>query len=233
MSADPKDFWEKKIISWEEGRYSIGDKPRGLLEKIGDWSSRSLRFRIRIAVELIKPYVAGKRVLEVGCGSGLLAHRFIEAGAASYLGIDIAENAIAYANQRKKESGYDDRVCFEVGTVRDMPPVSQDIVFSLGVLDWLTDEELRILFEKQGRADFLHAIAELRPASFQQWLHRNYIYVCYGRKTGSYIPRYFTVDEVLRCVPPQRPGPFYVYRNPQLSFGALIATLPIGPQHPA
>ena len=72
-----------------------------------------------------------------------------------------------------------------------MPKVTHDVVLSLGVLDWLTDEELAILYEKQGRADYLHAIAEQR-ASIQQLIHRAYVHMAYGHRTQGYKPRYFT-----------------------------------------
>lgn len=231
--TDPKQFWEKKILGWETGRYyAASGEARGLLEKIGDWSSRSLRFRIQVALDLMRPHVRGKRVLELGCGSGLLARGFIEAGATEYLGIDIAESAIAGANGRKAAEGWGDNVQFRVDTVRDMPAISHDVVFSLGLLDWLNDDELDILFEKQGRADFLHAIAE-RRRSVQQWLHRNYVHVCYGWKTQGYVPRYFSVPEITQRAARWRSGPFHVYRDPRLSFGALISTCPIGPSEPA
>jgi SAM-dependent methyltransferase len=227
MTVDPKDFWEKKILTWEEGRYEPRKARGTLLERIADASSASLRYRIKVGVELLEPHVKGRSVLEVGCGSGLVAQRFIDLGATSYHGIDIAEAAIEIANQRKKEQGWSDRVTFAVDTVKDMAPVKHDIVFSLGVLDWLTDPELEALFAKQGKADFLHAIAEKR-ASISQYLHRAYVHMSYGHRTGAYRPRYFLAAEIARLAARHRPGPFYAFRNPKLSFGALISSLPIG-----
>lgn len=227
MNVDPKAFWEDKILTWEKGRYAAPAKSGNILERIADASSRSLRYRLQIAVELLTPHVKGKSILEVGCGSGLIAQQFIDAGAVSFHGIDIAENAIINANRLKKEEGWSDRITFAIGTVNTMPPVTQDIVLSLGVLDWLTDEELAVLFERQGRADFLHAIAEKRN-SVSQYLHRAYVQVSYGHRTGGYRPRYFTADSIAGLAARHRPGPFYAFRNPKLSFGALISSLPVG-----
>lgn len=229
MSVDPKSFWEKKILTWEEGRYEPRKARGSLLERIADASSSSLRYRIQIAVELLEPHIKGRSVLEIGCGSGLIAQRFLEAGAASYHGIDIAEAAIEIANQRKREQGWSERITFAVGTVRDMATVTHDVVVSLGVLDWLTDEELAILFARQGKADFLHAIAEKR-LSISQALHRAYVQVSYGHRTGAYRPRYFAAADIARLAAKSRPGPFFAYRHRKLSFGALVSTLPVGPR---
>jgi SAM-dependent methyltransferase len=227
--TDPKAFWEDKIQTWEEGRYEPRKSKGGILEKIADNASSSLRYRIQVGVSLIEKHVKGKHVLEVGCGSGIIAQRFLDAGALSYHGIDIAEAAIEIANKRKKDQGWGDKITFAVGTIGDMPKVQQDIVFSLGVLDWLTDEELAILFERQGKADFLHAIAEKRR-SVSQYAHRAYVQVAYGHRTGAYRPRYFTAAEIARHAAKNRGGPFYAFRNPQLSFGALISSFPVGDQ---
>lgn len=227
MPTDPKKFWEDKILSWEEGRYESRKAKGGLLERVADASSRSLRYRIQVGVELLREHVKGKSVLEVGCGSGLIAQRFIEAGATRYVGFDIAENAIANANKLKAEQGWSEKISFHVGTIDNMPAVMEDVVFSLGVLDWLTDVELETLFKRQGSADFLHAIAEKR-VSLSQYAHRAYVHVSYGHKTGAYRPRYFTAAHIAGLAEKHRKGSYYAFRNPKLSFGALISSFAIG-----
>lgn len=229
MQVDPKKFWEDKILTWEEGRYEPRKSKGGFLERIADASSGSLRYRIKVSVDLIEPHIKDKSVLEIGCGSGLLAQRFIDLGARSFLGIDIAEKAIALASQRHREQNWSDRITFKVDAVRNMSPIAEDVVFSLGVLDWLADEELDTMFLKQGKADFLHAIAEKRY-SVSQYAHRAYVQLAYGYRTGAYRPRYFSAADIARFAVKYRSGPFYAFRNPRLSFGALISSLPIGPR---
>ena len=221
--VDPKQFWEAKLLAWEHGRYGQPDRP-GMLEWIANRSSMSLRFRVAITPELLRPFLAEKRVVELGCGSGLMAATLIEYGAASYRGIDIAEMAISRARERYSEHP---RIAFEVGSVSDMPPLAADLVISLGLFDWLTDEEIVIVFRKSGTADFLHAIAERRPG-FQQSLHRAYVQLAYGYRTDSYRPRYLTCDQVKTPAAAVVQRPAYVYRSWRLSFGALISSLPIG-----
>ena len=162
-------------------------------------------------------------MVELGCGSGLLAAKLIEYGAASYLGIDIAETAIRKA--RESHGGRDARIAFAVGGVAGLQPLAADLVISLGLFDWLRDDEIANVFAKSGTADFLHAIAERRPG-IQQWLHRAYVQLAYGYRTASYRPRYFTCAHIEALAIATVPRRLYVYRNRRLSFGALISSLP-------
>jgi SAM-dependent methyltransferase len=224
MPVDPKEFWEAKLLGWEQGRYGSPDRPRGFLEWIANQSSSSLRFRVSITPKLLQPFLFNKHVVELGCGSGIIAGKFLEYGASSYLGIDVADSAIEKARSRH---GHDARIQFRVGSVAVLPPLSADLIVSLGLFDWLTDDEISAVFRQSGKADFLHAIAERRPG-IQQWLHRHYVQLAYGYRTDSYRPRYFTCDHIKSLADVRRP--LHVYRSWRLSFGALISSLPIGPK---
>ena len=112
-------------------------------------------------------------------------------------------------------------------SVAEMQPLSADLVISLGLFDWLTDDEIIDLFRKSGSADFLHAIAE-RRRGIQQWLHRSYVQLAYGYRTNSYRPRYFKCDQVRRLATVAINRPIYVFRSWRLSFGALVSSVPIG-----
>jgi SAM-dependent methyltransferase len=195
-----------------------------MLEWIADRSSMSLRFRVAVTPELLKPFLSNRHVAELGCGSGLLAQKLVDYGAASYRGIDIAESAIAHA--RRRHGAGHARIRFEVGSVAEMAPLAADLVISLGLFDWLTDDEIAAVFRQSGKADFLHAIAERRPG-IQQWLHRSYVQLAYGYRTDRYRPRYFTCDHIKSLADIRRP--IHVYRSWRLSFGALISSSPIGP----
>lgn len=225
MAIDPKQFWEEKLVAWEQGRYGQPQRPAGPLEWIANRSSTSLRYRVDVTAELLQPFLANKRVAEFGCGSGLLARRLIDYGAASYLGIDIAEAAISKAHQSHHDK--DARIQFMVGAVRDIGKISADLVISLGLLDWLRDDEIAHLFAISGAADFLHAIAERRPG-IQQSLHRLYVQLAYGYRTRDYRPRYYTCEHIKSIADAAIARPLYAYRSWRLSFGALISSLPIG-----
>jgi SAM-dependent methyltransferase len=228
---DQKDFWNKKILGWEAGRYQASPKSRwSLIERIADQSSSSLRYRQEMAVSLIKDFVPGRAVVELGCGSGLLAERYIDAGAKSYLGIDIADRAIEEALQRKEKAGWGEIVTFSSSSIVDMPVIDDDaIVVSLGLLDWLTDQELEILIERQGQADFLHAISECRN-TISQLLHRSYVHLAYGFRTGNYVPRYMVAKKIAADFMKHNDHSVRIYRHRKLSFGALLSSFPVGPE---
>lgn len=224
---DRRAFWEQKILGWEAGRYRQGQGEPGLLNRIADWSSDSLRFRLQYAVEVLAPHVQGARVLDLGCGSGLLAEGLLAAGAASYTGVDLADNAIARATARVAEAGLSDRAHFRTGGIVAGEPYDADVVVSLGLTDWLTDAELEVMYERSGAAHFLHAFAE-RQASPVQWAHRAYCWSAYGWRNGGYVPRYFELADVASRIRAHHDRPVQVLRHRRLTFGTFLTSLPMG-----
>src|SRR5690349_4367308 len=57
--------------------------------------------------------LAGKTVLDLGCGTGFFALETLRHGASSCVGLDLSSAAIHEANQFAKESGLEDRAKFE------------------------------------------------------------------------------------------------------------------------
>jgi len=223
--VDPKEFWENKILGWEDGRYKETTSG-SILERFADRSSESLRFRQTAALKLLSPFVSGKRLVEIGCGSGLLAEKFVAMGVKSYRGYDIAENAIDRARASAKVSGIDGPATFETASVEAMKPLDVDIVFSLGLLDWLDDQALSRLFQVVGTADWLHAFSEKR-ISVAQYAHRLYVFLAYGHRTGGYVPRYHSFEQIKGLAQEHQSNKMHVYRNPRLAFGAFATSLPV------
>lgn len=76
------------------------------------WDRLSRRFRHvfecpnsvsgeRVFNEMLRPAIAGKRVLEIGCGSGWFAERLSSFGAGYVYAVDISRTCIAEAKQRE------------------------------------------------------------------------------------------------------------------------------------
>ncbi|EQD61538.1 Methyltransferase type 11, partial [mine drainage metagenome] len=57
----------------------------------------NLYIRDREVSTLLKYYTKGKKVLEIGCGTGEECRRFIQATGASVVGLDISQGMIDFA----------------------------------------------------------------------------------------------------------------------------------------
>lgn len=83
--------------------------------------------------------VRGKRVLDIGCGSGRYAVEFARRGA-DVVGVDFAEDMLALARSYAREAGVEDQVRFEradfasFGSERPF-----DIAIAIGFFDYILD----------------------------------------------------------------------------------------------
>jgi 2-polyprenyl-6-hydroxyphenyl methylase/3-demethylubiquinone-9 3-methyltransferase len=90
---------------------------------------------LRLAWIDAKARIAGKRVLDVGCGGGILAEAMARAGAA-VKGIDLAEKPLKVAELHRLESGA--AVEYEAASAEDLArrePGSYDVVTCMEVLE--------------------------------------------------------------------------------------------------
>jgi SAM-dependent methyltransferase len=72
--------------------------------------------------------VAGRTVLDVGCGIGDLAIETVAAGATSATGFDLSTKAIQRARALARQRGVDDRTTFEVGDGSKLELPKADVV---------------------------------------------------------------------------------------------------------
>jgi SAM-dependent methyltransferase len=221
----PREFWDHKITGWEAGRYER-QPGQGIMELFANRASNSIRFRLDKGLELIRPHCKGARVVEFGCGTGRLTSALLDAGAAHYTGVDIAPSAIEVARKNAEAAGITDRAEFHIGGIDVLGKVIEaDIVFSLGLADWLEDDVIQELLQLSPGAKILHSFSE-RRSDFSQWIHRMYVYFAYGHRTKAYVPRYHTEAEILNLVSEGRRPNSRVLRYPKMSFGVFLTDLP-------
>ena len=86
--------------------------------------------------------VAGKEVLDYGCGDGDAALQALEDGATRVTGFDISNAEIAEANERAAELGVSDRATFKVADAHalDLPDDAFDIIAGVSILHHLEVE---------------------------------------------------------------------------------------------
>ena len=139
---------DERIKLWETGRQNIFDDPQ--------FFQAYLRFRETdegFNAELeepamlgLVPDVAGKRVIDLGCGTGRLCRRLAKAGAAEVLGVDCSARMIELAESEngefRKTVKY--RRCFMEDF--DAPTAGSDLVVSSMALHYV--QELGPLFGK-------------------------------------------------------------------------------------
>jgi 2-polyprenyl-3-methyl-5-hydroxy-6-metoxy-1,4-benzoquinol methylase len=221
MSFNKKNFWEKKIREWEKKRYSNQKKKSQGQPFLKRLLGSSLQFRLLKTVKLLAPYVTNKKILDLGCGSGLLWRAFDGYHLNRYIGIDWASSAIDKAKIDVSAGNKLPPAEFIAGNFLDMDLPEFDMVVALGVLDWLDLDEIDTLFKKIGPNKFLFSISEKR-FSFYRIMHAAYVYFSYGQKTEGYVPKYYKVEEIMSIAKNHGYSSIQVFRDPKLSFGALL-----------
>jgi magnesium-protoporphyrin O-methyltransferase len=107
------------------------------------WVDRRFRAdmfeRFQRTFRAVEP-IAGKRVLDVGCGSGLYAVEAASRGAVEVLGIDVAPAMLDLARKRAEVNGVVDRCSFVTGAFPDTKPdTAYDASIVMGVMDYVPD----------------------------------------------------------------------------------------------
>jgi len=214
---DSQQYWNRKIVEWED---SVRDPRRvSPVERLAALFRNPLRLRTERCLELLAPVVEGRHVVELGCGSGFFAlelHR--RAAPARIEGFDFAEQAVERARQRAAEAGLSDPIVFDVGDATAGPFPPADITLGLGLLDYLSLEQIRHLFESLQSPRFLFTFAERTPSLLRQ-AHR--LYLLSQRCPTHY---YYSRDEITEAVG-RRWGAVRFHGERGMSFGTIVHNL--------
>lgn len=215
MSFSKEEFWDKKILAWERRRYFSGAVPK---ENIRN----SVEFRMHIAAMLLRNHLPGASLLDIGCGTGRFLAMCAHYGPRRLHGIDFSETAV----QAAREAATDGRISFSCGNIGSIELPEADYVTGLGLLDWLSPQEISLLASKLKGRKFLLSYSEKR-CSPARLAHMLFVYLTYGWKNPAYTPGYYTDTEVRRMLEPGSEGQLFFFRHPRLSFGTLVASFPL------
>lgn len=196
-------YWREHLLSWEASAYYKDTR----LEA-NWWDSLSTFFRgdamyvrMSTALELIRPHLAGKTVMDVGCATGRFAFQLIAAGAAKVIGVDISADAVAIANRQAAAAGLAGRLEFRVDDLihpkAALPAV--DVVTALGVIEYFDPAAMSAFLANLKTGYLLLDFPDLgRRNEFPTWLLRQ-IYIRVNRLPGVYL---YSLDQFARIAAP-------------------------------
>lgn len=197
------DYWDKHVVSWEASTYYTDKSlPNPTL-----WDRFSTFFRgaalydrMTIAIEMLKPYLSGLTVLDVGCASGRFANKLLEAGAARVIGVDISEEIIQIANERRLAGPNKDRLEFFAADLAqpglNLPKV--DLVTSLGVIEYFDHKDMMTFFGNLNTKYFFHDFPDVaRTLNWWLWGMRQ-VYIRVNRCPGVYLYKRPEFTEIVK-----------------------------------
>jgi 2-polyprenyl-3-methyl-5-hydroxy-6-metoxy-1,4-benzoquinol methylase len=119
---------------------AIYEDRKGVIARWVDGVWRGVvRRRLDLTLRLLDP-LAGKSVLDVGCGSGRYCVAYAERGASRVVGVDFAPRMIELANDAARRRGVADRCAFRTGRFPDVVPDGPfDASTALGFFDYVDD----------------------------------------------------------------------------------------------
>lgn len=105
--------------------------------------------RLSLTLERLAPF-DGKRILDVGCGSGRYCVAYAQAGAAHVMGVDFAPAMIELAQRSAQQLGVADRCEFRVGTFPEaVADGTYDACSAMGFFDYVADPLAMILHMRE------------------------------------------------------------------------------------
>mgnify|MGYP006444120441 CR=1 FL=1 len=170
--GEMQSYWDEKISWWACSSYE--EQPRGPMERLMARLRRSVHARSVIALELLRPHIEGKTILDIGCGNGHFVKGCLELGARKAYGMDISPRAISLARRLAEKNGYADRAEFFTGRAADGDFPKAQIVTGLGLIDWLEAAECMAMLRAIRGRKFVFSYSE-QDNSFDEWVHHFYL----------------------------------------------------------
>lgn len=169
------DYWREVLPDWEDSSYNGGKNARGI-ERIGSRFRQHIIDRQETCIRDVEPYLNQTNVVEIGCASGDLTLRLVDAGPRHILGLDVAEKAIQQAQVRATSLNLEEsRIEFRQHLIGDRLnwTDSVDIVIGLGITEYVHKPDLVKFFQDMRPTYFFLSFDE-KVVNFQKLLHLAY-----------------------------------------------------------
>src|SRR5205807_3568792 len=116
-------YWNNVINAWEDTSYQQGGKAPWLERLAGKFRAHIVE-RHHTCVRNVRNTVTGKNIVEIGCASGALCFELLENRPQKYVGLDIAEQAVANAKAQAAKRNIVSGVDFFRYTIGEEIPFS-------------------------------------------------------------------------------------------------------------
>jgi ubiquinone/menaquinone biosynthesis C-methylase UbiE len=133
-----RDFFEGYARDFD---HIYDDTGKGVLARFVDTSLRKeMRVRFEKTFEALAP-LAGRSLLDAGCGGGRYTIPAAKAGAARVLGIDFSETMLQLGRDKARAEGVGDVCQFETGDLLTYPIAEKsfDYAIAIGFFDYMRD----------------------------------------------------------------------------------------------
>jgi SAM-dependent methyltransferase len=192
VNSKSGNYWKQHIASWEASAYfkDSGKQPTFWDRMSTLFRGQGMYVRMDAALNMVKPFIKGMSVLDIGCASGRFAFQLMEAGAQKVIGVDVSSEAIESANQKRLASPYAEHMEFK--TVDLTQPNAElpqaDLVTALGVIEYFDAAELDSLMSHMKTKYFLFDFpdAEGRRKDWATWQLRR-VYLWLNHCPGVYL----------------------------------------------
>lgn len=133
------------------------------------------------AIRAMLPDLRGKRVVDLGCGFGWASRWMREQGAASVLGLDLAQNMIARARADTADPAVEYRIA-DLDTL-DLPAAAFDVAYSALTFHYVRDFDRLAQHLHQSLAPGGHLVFTIEHPIFMAAAHPHWLADEDGRKT--------------------------------------------------
>lgn len=131
-----KDYWDSTVNEFD----SIYSHEKS---KFANWLDTTFRWdmygRYEYTLKHSEP-IAGRRILDVGCGTGRYALEYARRGAGHIVGIDVSDKMIQVCHQRAAQENLASQCTFLVSDLLHYQPDQPfDVCIGIGLFDYIRD----------------------------------------------------------------------------------------------
>lgn len=203
-------YWDEKIKEWTRVSYGKKVSHVSLIERLANLFRDPITGRMAVALEIVRPKVKNKTILDMGCGLGDFCFAVLKYQPRKVIGIDLSGVAIKEAQKRAAKKKVGKKVKFIQGNVIGMKKLPKfDMAVGLGFIDYLNEEELKTLFRLFSGRYFFFSVFE-KKLSLVNLIHAAYV-------KSQKCPGAFKYSrEELRKIVPRNLKPYFLERDKML-----------------